>query len=256
MKTPTPPRYNKLLALFCAIAISPAMFAADNGTWANGITEAINDVALSSSLPGIIGKRPVKEGDFVKAGQAVIELDSKLEQLEEQRRREVMELKKTDMDRTKSLLEKSAISVSRDEMDKKVAEYAVSKAEYELAREQLVRRVVVTPFDGTVTALTLNVGEACQAQQPLVRMVDVRKCYFIANVEAKSGYSLKAGQTVKLEIEVGDKMAQFSGTVFFVSPVVDPASGLMRVKVVFDNPDSKVRPGVAGKMLVQEAKDA
>src|ERR1700712_6031789 len=79
--------------------LSPGSFAADNSVWVNGITESINDVVLSASLPGIIGKRPVKEGDFVKAGQPVIELDRTLELLEEQRRKDVMELKKTDMDR-------------------------------------------------------------------------------------------------------------------------------------------------------------
>jgi RND family efflux transporter MFP subunit len=255
MKNPTPPLLAKVLALLCAASITPA-FAADPGPWANGITEAINDVVLGVSLPGIIGNRPVKEGDFVKAGQPVIELDSKLEKLEMERRKEVMELKKTDMERTKSLIEKSAISVSRDEMDKKVAEYAVSKAEYELAKEISARRAVLAPFDGMVTELMLNVGEACKEQQPLARVVDVRKCYFVCNVEARAGYGLKAGQTVKLEIDAGDTTAPMTGTVFFVSPVVDPASGLMRVKVVFDNPDGKVRPGVAGKMLLQEAKDA
>jgi RND family efflux transporter MFP subunit len=247
---------RRALGILAACALFPAVFAAETGVWVNGITEAINDVVLSASLPGIIGNRPVKEGDFVKAGQPVIELDNKLEVLEQQRRKEVMELKKVDMDRTQELAKKNSISVSRSELDKTVAEYAVSKAEYDLAKEQLARRAVVAPFDGVVTSLMLNVGEACQAQQPLTRLVDVRKCYFICNVEAKSGHTLKAGQTVKLEIESGDKTAAFTGSVFFVSPVVDPASGLMKVKVVFENPDSKVRPGVAGRMLLQEAKDA
>jgi len=107
-----------------------------------------------------------------------------------------------------------------------------------------------------VTPVLLDVGEACQAQQALVRLVDTRKCYFICNVEAKAGYSLKVGQAIKLEIEAGDRMENFSGTVFFVSPVVDPASGLMRVKIVFENPEGKIRPGVAGRMLLQEKKNA
>lgn len=250
------PPFLHFLAVLTAGMFLPGLFAAETGTWVTGITEAINDVVLSASLPGIIGNRPVKEGDFVKAGQPVIELDKKLEQLEEQRRKEVMELKKVDMDRTRSLAEKNSISVSRSELDKTVAEYAVSKAEYDLAKEQLVRRSVVAPFDGVVTGLMLNVGEACQAQQPLARLVDVRKCYFIGNVEEKAGHSLKAGQSIRLEIDAGDKAASFTGTIFFVSPVVDPASGLMKVKVVFDNPEGKVRPGVSGKMLLQEAKDA
>ena len=34
-----------------------------------------------------------------------------------------------------------------------------------------------------------------------------------------------------------------------MTAVVDPASGLQKVKALFDNRDGKVRPGVAGRML-------
>jgi multidrug efflux pump subunit AcrA (membrane-fusion protein) len=101
----------------------------------------------------------------------------------------------------------------------------------------------------------LHPGEACQAQQPLVRLVDPRKCYFIFNVDAKTGYGLKQGQNVRIEIEAGSKTEVFPGAIFFVSPVVDSASGLLRVKVLFENPDGKIRPGVAGRILLQENKN-
>ncbi len=225
------------------------------GTWVSGITAAIYDVTLSAPAAGFIGRRPFKEGDAVKAGDTIIELDKKLEELEVTRRKYVLDLKKTDMETSKKIFEKT-ISISREDLDKKITEFSVADAEHSLAREQLQRRFVIAPFDGTIAALTLEVGESCQAQQALVRLVDTRRCYFIANVEAKSGYGLKAGQTVKLEIEAGEKPVSFDGTVYFVSPVVDPASGLMRVKVVFENPAAKIRPGAAGRMLLQENKDA
>jgi hypothetical protein len=38
----------------------------------------------------------------------------------------------------------------------------------------------------------------------------------------------------------------------YASPVVDPASGLREVKVLFDNPTGDVQPGVAGSMTVGE----
>ena len=83
---------------------------------------------------------------------------------------------------------------------------------------------------------------------PLVRIADTRRCYFISNVEAKAAGKLKLGDTVKLEIETSTTPASISGQVTFLSPVVDPASGLRKVKVLFDNSDGKINPGVAGKM--------
>jgi len=225
------------------------------GSWVNGIIEAINDVMLSASAAGIVGKRPFKEGDSVKAGEALMELDSRIEELEVERRRSVLDLRKNDLENSRKIFERT-ISLSKEEMEKKATEFAVAQAEHELAKEQLRRRHIYAPFEGTITALLLDVGEACQAQQPLARLVDTRRCYFICNVEARSGHALKAGQPVQLEVESGDQNVRVTGTIFFVSPVVDPASGLMRVKVVFENPESRIRPGVSGRMLLAAPKDA
>ena len=239
-----------VLILSVILCIASESKGAETGTWVNGITEAINDVTLSAPGAGIISSRPFKEGDTVKAGETILELDKKLEELEVTRRKYVLDLKKTDMETSKKIFEKT-ISLSREEMDKKITEYSVAEAEHALAQEQLQRRLVLAPFDGAIAVLTLQVGESCQAQQALVRVVDTRKCFFICNIEAKTGYGLKSGQTVKLEVEAGEKPVNCDGTVFFVSPVVDPASGLMRVKVVFDNPEGKIRPGLAGRLTVK-----
>ena len=44
---------------------------------------------------------------------------------------------------------------------------------------------------------------------------------------------------------------KLKGKIVFLSPVVDPASGLQKVRVLFDNTEGQVRPGVAGKMLIE-----
>lgn len=243
-----------LAVSFAFSSISALAAEPPAGFWVTGITEAINDVTLSSPSAGILSQRKVEEGQWVKAGESIVELDKRLEELEMQRRKFMVDLKKSDMESSKKIFEKT-ISLSREEMEKKISEYSVANAEFELAREVLSRRYVIAPFDGTITTLMLHPGEACQAQQPLVRLVDPRKCYFIFNIDAKTGHGLKPGQTTRIEIEAGSKTEQFSGTILFVSPVVDSASGLLRVKVVFENPDGKIRPGVAGRVLLQESKN-
>lgn len=55
---------------------------------------------------------------------------------------------------------------------------------------------------------------------------------------------------MKLEIETGLAPVAAAGKITYLSPVVDPASGLLKVKVLFDNPDNQIRPGVAGRILL------
>src|SRR4051812_31378397 len=96
------PRRNCFV--FCALLLVAGIASpvhrtlAQEVAWASGITEAVNDVTLSSPLAGIIAKRKFEEGQFVKAGESIIELDSRLEQLEMQRRKFMVDLKKTDME--------------------------------------------------------------------------------------------------------------------------------------------------------------
>lgn len=220
-----------------------------------GITEPILEAVMSSPVPGIVGARPFREGDFVNQGQVVIELDKKLEELEVQRRKAMLDPLKSDLDATRTLYEKNSIGVSKEALIKAESAYNVAVAEYELAKEQLRKRQIVAPFSGYIVEMFREVGESCQANEKLVRMVDTRRCYFVSNIEAKAGYRLKVGEKVKLEIEAGEPAISVQGTISFISPVVDAASGLLKVKLIFENADGKFRPGVAGRMTLAEGKD-
>jgi RND family efflux transporter MFP subunit len=215
---------------------------------ASGITEAISDVILSASVPGIVGAWKFKEGDFVKEHEVIIELDKTLEELEATRRKIVLENRKTEWDSMQTLAKKGSISVKKEELDKTETEYRIAAAEHEMAVEQLRKRSIIAPCAGSIAEITRHVGESCQPYQPLIRLVDTRRCYFISNIEAKAADKLKLEQKVKLEIETGSGAIVLDGKVSFLSPVVDPASGLSKVKILFDNGSGKVRPGIAGKM--------
>jgi RND family efflux transporter MFP subunit len=217
-----------------------------------GITEAVFDVTLSLPVPGIITTLKSKEGDLVQTNDVLLSLDSRLEEIEVDRRKFIAENRKTDWESTRTVFDKSS-SVSRDELLKREAEYKVAAAEYEQAEEQLRRRQLLAPGRGVISEIRLHEGEACAAYEPVVRIVDTRQCYFISNLEAKHSPRVKPGQAVQIEIEDAATPIRVQGRLIFVSPVVDSASGLQKVKAVFDNTDGKVRPGLAGKMTFDEA---
>lgn len=215
--------------------------------WVAGITEPIFDVMLSSQAAGTLTTNFFREGDFVHKGQVLLELDKRLEELNVARRKIVLDTLKTDWEGTRQLYDATK-SVSRDDLVKKETEYKVAEVDYQTAVEQLRRRQIISPIEGYIAEIIPHLGEDCKAQDPVVRVVDTRRCYFICNVEAKRAGGLKSGQSVNLSIEVGVAMVPVEGRIWFVSPVVDPASGLLKVKVVFDNPDARIHPGVTGKM--------
>lgn len=216
---------------------------------APGITEAMYDGTLSLPVAGIVTRCPVREGSAVRAGDVLLELDTALEELEVTRRRLVLENRRTEYEALRRLFEQNSISVKKEELDKARADYQIAETELRMAEEQLRRRRLVAPCDGVVVDVLPEVGEAVQAYQPLVRLVDTRRVRFTANLEPAWCAALQPGLTVTLELDAAPAPVRVQGRVAFVSPVADPASGLRRVEVWFENPEGAVAPGVAGRLI-------
>ncbi len=200
-------------------------------------------------MTGIIGKHYYKEGDLVEEGEVIMELRKELEEIEVSRRKTILDSSRKALDRTSQLF-KNTRSVSEEEMEQTQAQHDVALAEYDLAAENLRRRQIIAPFTGRITDFyTLEAGESVQVQTPLVRLVDTRQCYFVSNIEARTAHGLKPDTPVTVEIDSGDGKISMKATVTFVSPVVDPSSGLLKVRARFDNSGDTVRPGVDGVMI-------
>ena len=149
-------------AASAVLALASLAAARAEGSGYPGITEPVVDVALSLPVAGIVTARQHKEGDFVRAGDVILELDERLEELEVDRRRFLMDNHRADWESTKAVFDKTS-SISRDDLLKKETDYRVAVAEYEIAAEQLRRRKLIAPADGVITEINLHVGEACTA---------------------------------------------------------------------------------------------
>lgn len=212
---------------------------------------------MGSPVVGIIGDYHFKEGDFVPAGATIVELRNELEQVEVTRRKVLLDAAKADLNRTKGLFKKTR-SVSAEQMEEKEAFHQVALAEYEAALLQLKRRAIVAPFHGQIVDFfDLETGESAQLQTPLVRLVDSSKCVFVAHVPAAVAARLTTGAAVEIQFNSGPSSETVSGELAFISPLVDPASGLLKVKAIFQNPDHKIRPGTEGTLnLLLAGKNA
>jgi RND family efflux transporter MFP subunit len=245
-----------------------------------GFTEPYLDAMLGISATGRVAKIHLTEGTTVEMGQVILELDQQLEKLEVQRRkllwtsktevksaaRQVKTLK-SHLKSTKELYRTTG-SVPREEMENQELEHALAinelrrledaekreQIEYGIANQQLSRRSLHAPFSGQIAELLINVGENCEFDTPLVHLVNTSRAYFVANVELSVSEQLARGQTVELQLQSGLETVSRKAEIVFISPVVDPASGLRKIKAQFDNPDGNIIPGVAGVMILEAEK--
>lgn len=278
-RTGSQPARLKCLAVVVVLVVigclSPAM-AEDRVISISGLTEPINDVMLSLPITGTVAKIFSREGAYVKKGQAILTLDSELEALEVERRKLVWENKaelNSAIARVATLgsqlksskeLYASTGSISREELEQQQLEYEVAVAEkerlenseererieYRIAVEQLNKRSLLAPFSGVITELMADVGETREENVPLVHLVDASQGLFVCTVEEPIGRTLKSGSTVDLEVQAGASVEKVKGRIIFVDPVVDPASGLQKVKATFPIKNGNIYPGVSGTMLI------
>ena len=274
-RSPSRPfRYALTLLLFFLVGLPLNGHAQE--TSITGFTEPYFDAMLGISAIGRVAKIHLPEGTTVEEGQVILELDQQLEELEVQRRkllwtskaevqsaaRQVKTLK-SHLKATQDLY-KTTGSVPREELENQELQHALAvdelkrlqdaerreKIEYGIANQQLFRRSLRAPFAGQIAELLIDVGENCELDTPLVHLVNTRRGYFVANVELGVSQKLKMGQTVELRLQAGPETLSRKAEIVFISPVVDPASGLRKIKAQFDNPDGSIIPGVAGVMVL------
>ncbi len=140
------------------------------------------DVTLGLAGAGIIREQFFKEGAAAKKSDVILELDKNLEALEVQRRKAVMDQNRMVLDSTRRLSETTK-SVSKENLGKAEAEYDVSAAEFGIAVQQLANRRLVAPFSGSIVEILLKPGAACAPYQPLVRLADTSRGYFVGHLE-------------------------------------------------------------------------
>lgn len=256
----------KLLTL---LLLLPVVASAADYT---GIVHARHQLALSVAAPGLVNVVPVQPGRRVAAGQLLLQLDDRLQALEEQRRRIVLddqsELRATE-ERLKLVLPlaedarklqgtKGALSredLARAELDllttrgrllQLQAQEERERSEYQGAMQERAQRRLLAPVAGVVTKVGIDVGEWARPGDPLVELVDASVLQLRLNVPAAAVRALKEGATLEVSFEPGLQIAPVSGKLIFVSPAVDAASGLVALRVQFDNPGGRIPPGIKG----------
>ncbi len=267
-------------AIFAALVVFALAFPATGMAQeisVSGFTEPYKDSTLGLPVTGQVVKILVKEGDKVKQWQALLELNQQSETLEMKRRQLLAESKteitavskqlqtlKSHLAATKELYESTG-SIPREDVENQELEYALAEVELlrlqdaekremielDIAKKQLHKRTLRAPFAGVIAEIKTGVGENCELDTELVQLVNTSRGYFVANVELGISQRLKLGQEVELQFQTGLEPISKKASIAFISPVVDPASGLRKIKAKFSNKDGKLIPGVSGIMVVK-----
>lgn len=230
----------------------------------SGTVYSVNEAEINSEMEGeyVLQRNPstgrlFKLGDRVRKGQAVIRLENAeyenniaIESKELQ-----LELSEQEYEKQESLYEKGGVTL-RELRDAEVS-MTSARYSYETALIQLEKMKITAPFDGVIVELPFYTQNVTVASGSLMATImDYSEMYLEVNLPEKNLTEVKAGQEVWIT-NYNIPEDTINGTVSELSPAVSSETRTFQGKIMIDNPELKLRPGMFVKAdIVVTRKDS
>jgi membrane fusion protein (multidrug efflux system) len=228
-----------------------------------GSLKSPETVKISPKKAGIIKKIFVKEGDFVKKGQLLVQLDDVDAKLQLDRAeakvweaRASLETNKNTLQRYQKLLESKVISQQTyDDLKLKVrldeARLALAESELNLAKQNLLDHQIVSSIDGAVNLKIASPGEHVNVAPKdeilvIVQMDPLDLEFFVPEQWAGK---IRLGSKIQFTVKAFSE-ERFSASLHFISPTADPSTRNVKMKALAPNPHYRLKPGFFAEVTI------
>jgi membrane fusion protein, multidrug efflux system len=150
---------------------------------------------------GTIENVMAEEGDVVKSGQVVVEIDHRVPEANYEKAKAKFELANSDLNRLKRLYGKDY--TSKSELDNAKMNYDIAQAELKLTEVNLQNTYLKSPIDGIVIQKLAFPGNLLEPGQVAVAIADVDHAWISANIEETRIAQVKPGQPVAISVDEG-----------------------------------------------------
>jgi membrane fusion protein (multidrug efflux system) len=206
-----------------------------------GTVAAVQGVTVSADLPGIVDRIAFVSGRTVRAGQILVELDTRQEEAQLAAAEAQRDLTRLNLERMSSLVEQGA--VSRAEFDQTAAERKQSEARVGEIRATIERKTIRAPFSGILGIRQVNRGQYLNAGDPVVPLQSLDPIYVNFAVPQQQAAQARVGSEVHVTAD-GMASSGFTGRITAVDSVVDQATRNVQVQATLANPEGRLRPGM------------
>jgi membrane fusion protein (multidrug efflux system) len=208
----------------------------------DGIALPFKEVVVSSPVQGTIATIAVREGDTVTSGQLLAHLDSRLEELDLARAKAVLQKRIFDHRGAKRLFDDKIVPEDK-ELEARI-ELELAQLQHDIAAENVRLHAINSPLAGTVVEKLREAGESVTATQPLFRIIDISRVYVQFFIRSEDLPHFALGQKLSAHFDTLNEGRPFAGQIDFIDPRVDASSGLIRVRLLIDNPGQVIKAGM------------
>jgi multidrug efflux system membrane fusion protein len=242
-----------------------------------GTVTAYNTVTIKSRVDGQLMRVNVREGQAVRQGETLVEIDPKpyqaaLEQAEGQLVKDEANAQnaKAEAARYTALLEAGVVSKESQQAQISTAgqaegSIAADRAAIQAAKVNLGYTKIVSPIDGVVGLRQVDAGNIVHAADTtglivVTQLQPISVIFTLPEDQLPEVLKLTRGGS-KLVVEAYDRSQTThlaSGSVLTIDNQIDTTTGMVKVKAVFDNRDRSLFPNqfVNVRLILQQKRDA
>jgi membrane fusion protein (multidrug efflux system)/multidrug efflux system membrane fusion protein/cobalt-zinc-cadmium efflux system membrane fusion protein len=245
--------------------------------YATGSVFPDRESKVAAKISGIVEKVFVEEGDHVKEGKLLAQLDQKDLLITERQCRAAVQVAEAQLKeaelrvenlrkekhRLANLLDKKVVSQQKyDEIDTAYsmavtglevirAQILSARENLAMARQKLTDTRILAPFSGMIVKRFINQGEYVTTMPPttLFLLMNIDTVKTEVGLPEKDLSLVAVGDPVDITVDAYPHNT-FKGTVSTINPTVDPLSRTFTLKMQIPNKDQRLQPGMFARATI------
>lgn len=234
--------------------------------------QAKRNVEIRSRIDGIIQHIYVNEGQFVKKGQLLFKIndaelqmdllkaEARFKQTKADLRIAEVELRQIESLYAKKFVAANEFELAKARLASARAKCSFAEAEKKAVVQQINFTLITAPFDGVIDVIPHKSGSLVNDGTLLTTLSQLDEVYAYFSIPENKYFELLASdklgkhQKIELTLPNGTKY-QFNGTLKSAESEIDRATGSIRYKVLFPNPQHIIKHGTSGKLIISDVQN-
>ena len=220
----------------------------------NGIVVTKHEMRLSFKMGGVVRRIHVQEGDVVKQGQRLAEIELTEVGAQVEQARQMADKAARDLKRGENLYADQVISL--EQLQDLRTQSAMADAQFKSAQFNLGYSVITAPRDGTVLRKLVEERELVPAGTPVLVFGESGRGYVVrAALADREIVNVKLGDKGEIRMDAFPGQAM-TGTIVEVASAADERSGMFPIEVHFDSPPPRLVSGLVARLRLAPTTDA
>lgn len=212
-----------------------------------GTLRSNESVTIRPELAGRITQINFQEGQKVRKGQVLIQLDATIERAELAQAQAAIALSKANYERAEELTRRGA--GTQRALDEARAKLRTDEAAVQLAEARLEKYTLSAPFDGVVGLRRVSVGDYVSPGAEIVNLEQIDPLKVDFRVPEVFLAAVRARQRITASVDALPGR-EFAGEVYAIDPLVDAGGRSIVIRARVANADDALRPGLFARVLL------